>query len=137
MPYRYLEHESDEGIEARGGTRGEAYAAAIEGMLDMMAPPEARTVREERVMVIDGDDEESLFVRTMNAVLLAFDADRFLPRDAAVSFPAPFQARVVLRGAALPDPLPQFNVYVKAVTYHQLSITHRDGEWVIRCFVDV
>lgn len=132
-----LEHPSDEGIEARGSTREHAYEAAAEGLTEMMLSRIMITEAHERMFVTEAADEPSLLVRFLNHILYLFDAEHFVARTVSVRFLHPLTLECTLLGDVIaPDTYPM-NAYVKAVTYHQLEISHDDHAWTIRFFVDV
>lgn len=133
--FSIIEHPSDVGIEARGGSMIEAFEQAAYGMMSIIVEPETILPVEEKTIVLSSVDHEQLLVKWLSEMLYLYDGEHFLPAAISVKTLAigGLTARVTgerfdaARHTALLD--------VKAVTYHQIHID--EARNIIRVFLDV
>src|SRR5829696_3230371 len=86
--FEVLEHPADIGFRAFAATLPELYAAAALAMLSIAGDPEAAQPREERRIVVESGDRESLMVDWLNEVLYWYDGKLFAFREFRVELPA-------------------------------------------------
>ncbi len=152
-----FEHTADVGLAARADTLAELYEALAEGLADLICPRAAVQPAASRTMEVRAEDAEALAVDFLAAVLSAIQEDHFLV--AAVSAEAtepaasqargpggasprsqddrPFRIRAVLRGEKYDPRRHEIRIEVKAVTYHQLEVARRGGQWHGRVILDL
>lgn len=133
--HELLEHTADVGILARGDTREEAFAAAAEGLAEILGawfPGEG----EERELRVEASDTEALLVAWLDELL-------YLAEAADVAFGGFHVDRVgerELQGRAILAPRAGRELddqHVKAATYHRLRVAQEEGGWVARVYLDV
>jgi SHS2 domain-containing protein len=136
MDYRLLEHTADMGIEATGSTLEDLFCAAALGLREIVFGEQAvEGGQEEFPVEVLGGDAEELLVNWLNELL-------FLMHDRSV-FPRDFQLKLTddqhLRGRVLGFSRPGIEPVreVKAVTFHQLNVEQRSGQWQGRVYVDL
>lgn len=133
--FRFVDHTSEVGIEATGGSLEEAFAAAGEGVADLLGawfPGEG----EPRAVQVEAPDRQALLATWVDELLYLHESGDLVfggihvrrvwegSLDAVVS--------VASRGNRRLE-----GVGVKAATYHGLAVAGDDDTWTVRVFVDV
>ena len=133
--HEILEHTADVGIRARGSTIGEAFAAAGEGLAELMGawfPGQGH----ERLVHAEGADRDALLVAWIDELLFLHEAQDsvFGGFDVDEVSEDRLRARVLVAGRAgreLED------VGIKAATYHRLRVEPEGDGWVAQIYLDV
>lgn len=135
--YRIVEHPADLGIEAEGNSVGDAFAAAAEGLISLIVDTE--TIDEVRSVGVElsAGDYEQLLVRWLSEVLWLFDGGDFVPKRFLITEISPTGLCATLRGETFRLEKHPTRMDVKAVTYHQVSVTPRTGGAGVRVFLDI
>ncbi len=134
---REIEHTGDIGIEVEAPTRPELFARAALAMARLMVEEEGIEPLERREVEARGGDDAEVIHDLLAAALNLFLVDGFIWRDAAA---AEDGGRVVLRlsGEAFDRRRHTLLGEIKAVTYHQLSVSKTEaGGWRARVIFDV
>lgn len=133
--HEFLEHTADVGILARGDTPEEAFAAAAEGLAEILGawfPGEG----EDRRLRVEAGDVGALLVAWLDELLYlaeagdvvfgGFDVERVGERELLA------RAGVAPRAGRDLD-----GQHVKAATYHRLRVSEGGSGWVAQVFLDV
>lgn len=151
--YEFLDHPADVGFLARGRTLAELFAAAAQAMcdfgweLDRVEPQETVEIRARAGTV------EDLLYSWLSEVLFLSDAEGWVFKRFAVAQVSPPAAAAPGRPRQQPPQLWEVRgqgqgerfrrghhkarTYVKAVTYHQLSVQQRPEGWQATAYLDV
>ena len=132
-----LEHPADIGFRAYGGSMGELYANAAMAMLAIAGDPEAAQAREEYRIEVESGDREGLMVDWLNEVLYWYDGKLVAFREIRVEAISDERIEAVGIGEARDPERHRARLVVKAVTYHQLRIEERGGEWIAEVYLDI
>jgi SHS2 domain-containing protein len=135
--FEVLEHPADIGFRAFAPTLSELYAASAFAMLSIAGDPQAAEPREERRLAVDSGDRESLMVDWLNEVLYWYDGRLFAFRGFRVEAFADTRIEAVGLGEPRDPERHRARLIVKAVTYHQLRIEERGGQWIAEVYVDI
>jgi SHS2 domain-containing protein len=135
--FEVLEHPADIGFRVCAPTLPALYGQAALAMLSIAGDPTAAEPRHEYPIAVESADRESLMVDWLNEILYYFDGRLIAFRDFRVE--SWRDARIEAVGLGEPrDPVRhRAHLIVKAVTYHQLRIEERDGQWIAEVFVDI
>lgn len=140
MAYTFLEHTADIGIEVNSNNFSEAFIEAIYGLLEIIFGKSFLTYSCDgapELLEISSIDKESLLVDTLNEILFMIDARKTIPLKPKIDQISnnyvkltfiPFQFDL--------NELP-INLYVKAVTFHQLEIIEKENLSKIKFFIDI
>lgn len=133
--FRLLEHTADMGIEARASSCEELFVQAAKGMLAVLAGKAESTASLRKMnLEVRADDVEELLVVWLNELLYLIQSKGVWPQDIALSGMQSGRLEARLTVAPLAgDPQRE----IKAVTYHQLSISCRRGLWRGRVYLDL
>jgi len=153
MLFREIEHTADLGIEVEGETPQELFRRAGLALFFLMVSPEGVEAKTEREVIVEAEGWEDLLHDWLTRLLHLFLREGFIARVIEVTEIAPFdklragsstgseqalhRVRARLVGEKLDLKRHDFYTEIKAVTYHQLSVTCRDGRWQARVIFDV
>ena len=132
-----FDHTADVGLEAWGGTSGEAFAEAGLGLQGIMLHAGLIQPTDSRVFRVSADDSAALVVAWLSELLYAFETDGWLSASFEVAVGDRGQLSATARGEAFDERRHVLGVGVKAVSYHDLEV-HCDANAVrIRVILDV
>lgn len=140
VPYEILEHTADVGVVVRAPALDVLFERAASAMFDQIADV-TRVAGGPLVhdVVIDAADRESLLVAWLSELASWASAEGAL----FSAFDVKIEGETGLVGRAWGEPADMirhaFETEIKAVTYHELSVTHEEasGEWRARVLFDV
>lgn len=137
--FEIFEHTADVGFRAWGATVEECFLNAGRAFVSIASDPGPVEPRDSLWMEAEGEDYADLLVNWLNEALYRFDTGRFAFHD-FVEAETLTQQRLVIHasGEAPRDPARHpWKLIVKAVTYHDLEVTQRNGRWEARVILDV
>jgi SHS2 domain-containing protein len=135
--FEIIEHPADVGFIAYGGTLGELLENAALAMMTLGCEPEAIEEREQRAIQASGADNEALLFDWLAEILAVADADGLALRRAEVTRVGEGAVRGVVYGEKFDKARHRAGTYIKAVTYHQLSVKKTGEGWKATVYLDV
>ncbi|MGH7964778.1 MAG: archease [Candidatus Binatia bacterium] len=135
--FREIEHTADLGIEVEADTPGELFRRAGLALFSLMVRPEGVEVRERREEAVQAENWEDLLHAWLSRLLHRFLQDGFIGAQITVDDIDATHLRARLTGEKLDYERHDFETEIKAVTYHQLSVTCENGRWQARVIFDV
>ena len=135
--FELLEHMSDMGILARGGSRNETLIAASKGLASILVNPAGFKPLEERFFKATGSDEAAQIVNWLNEILFFFDTEGMVFVEFDIESWNTDEVIGRARGERFDIDRHEFRTAVKAATYHQFESHPTPQGWEIRVFVDV
>ena len=135
--YTILDHPADLGIEARGKTIAEAFEQSSTALVSIILDTSTIDLREERMLSISASDIDHLLVRWLTEVLYLYDGLHFAPRDFRITDISQSHLSAIIRGEDFLPGKHRTKLDVKAVTYHQLSVSKMEDGVVVRVFLDI
>jgi SHS2 domain-containing protein len=131
-PYEEVAHTADRALRIRGRDWPELFANAARGMNSLMVPhPPAPSLARE--IALEAIDLEGLLVAWLSELAFWAETESLVFSAFAFRRLTPDALSAVAHGG----PAPQIERHVKAVTYHELSITAEDGGWTTTVVFDV
>lgn len=141
MPYTYLDHEADIGLEGTGETLAVAFESGVQGLLDLMVETDTVTPRHAVAVAAEGTDQVGLFVAMLNAVIAELDiSGMFFHRfqlDQIGNVDGQWRAQGTLFGEPIDLSKHSVGNEVKAATYSGLRFVDRPGHVSLRCVLDI
>lgn len=135
---RTIEHTGDLGLAISGPTLDRLLEAAVLGLCDVIVDAAQVQARAERSFALAADNRELLLVRLLAEAIYLYDAERWLPAEAAVICEDGGRRLVArLRGEPFDPERHEVKTEVKAVTYHELSIREQGGLLAARVILDL
>ncbi len=140
MPYKFLEHTADIGIEITATDLKQAFIEAIYGLLDLIFKKSFIDVDCEKSfesLEISSNDLESLLVDTLNEILFLIDSKKIIPVKLEITEMSNNSLKIIYKPLELDLSETPMHLYVKAVTYHQLEIIQSKESTTIRFYLDI
>ncbi|MBN1396572.1 MAG: archease [Bacteroidetes bacterium] len=135
--FKFIDHPSDFGIEAYGESVQDVFKNAALGLISAVAVSSGIEIRQERKIEINAMDRDNLLVRWLTEILYLYDAEKFLTADVKFEKLTETFLKAKIFGEVYNSTRHELKADVKAVTYHQLKIEEKNGDWTARIFVDV
>lgn len=132
--FEILEHTADVGVRGWGETVEQAFTQATLGLLDVIGVWRPGSGYHETIEV-EAHDLAAALVDWLGEVLYLQDT-----RDVVVSgleVTSVEGGRVSGWVALTPRREEIEGTAVKAITYHQLEVSHDDGRWIAQAFLDI
>jgi len=135
--FEIIEHTADVGVIGKGRTMADAFEAAAYGMFSIMADLERYRPTTQKKIVVAAADDVALLERFLSSLLVIFDGDRLLPLDFEITEIS--MGRLVCWVSACPitDDIEWLGPTIKAVTWHQMAVENKGGEWQAKAIFDV
>lgn len=135
--FREIEHTADLGIEIEADTADELFRRAGLALFSLMVGLEGVETREERKEMVQAEGWEDLLHDWLSRLLHNFLQDGFIAAKITIDELDATHIRARLAGEKLDYERHNFETEIKAVTYHQLSVTCENGRWLARVIFDV
>lgn len=135
--FREVDHTADIGIEVEADTPGELFRRAGLALFALMVNPEGVEAREERYATVHAEGWEDLLHDWLSHLLCVFLQDGFTAATITLDEIDTTHVCARLTGETLDYERHDFETEIKAVTYHQLSVTCDNGRWRARVIFDV
>jgi SHS2 domain-containing protein len=136
--FREIDHTADLGIEVEGETTEELFRRAGLALFSLMVSLEGVEIREEREVSVEAEGWEDLLHGWLSELLHIFLGNGFIAQTIEVTEITSDRVKARLLGEKLDFKRHDFYTEIKAVTYHQLSVTqNEDGRWQARVIFDV
>ncbi|HOC46838.1 MAG: archease [Syntrophorhabdaceae bacterium] len=132
--FRVLDHDADIRIEVYGASRNELFENAAKGIFSLLTDPASVRPVTEKKVVANGNGE--LLVNFLNELLFVWDVERFIPVEIAVDF-VPDGVSALLKGEDFDESRHLIRLEMKAVTYHNFSMTRENGTYKATFVIDV
>ena len=132
-----FDHTADVGLAARADSAAELLEALAECMCDLVCPRKNVAPDSTRTIAVEAPDFEALTVDVLDAVLAAIQTDRFAVARVRVTGVTQTSAAAELLGTDLDPQRHEILTEIKAVTYHELDVVERDGQWTARVILDL
>jgi SHS2 domain-containing protein len=135
--FEYLEHTADLGFLACGKTLKALFANAAEALMEVMVSVETIQMGTQKKIDVTAPSLDSLLVRWLNELLYIFDTEGLLFRRYDIDHLDTFSLKATAMGEQV-DPIRHVTkTEIKAVTYHQLYVRKKNGQWECRVILDL
>jgi len=135
--YLLLDHTADMGLEIRGSDPADLFKKAGRAIINIMLgdihPEGSDNIR----ISLAGDDLSDLMVRWLTEILYLLEGERLIVTDLVINSLSSEAIDATLTTTPF-DPLRhEILREIKAVTYHQIDVTRKDGVWKARVIFDL
>ena len=137
LPYEVFEHTADIGIHAYGSTLAELFLHAAQGMESLMVTPEQVETVTSREMTVEGHDNVSLLIAWLNELIFLFDTEYLLFRDFVIESISETRLSARASGEVYDARRHDLSSAIKAVTWHEASITQSSEGYKARIIFDI
>lgn len=141
MSFKFLEHTSDIGVQVIAESFEGAFEESAEALIHLIFGKKIDDADSQNLasdeIKINGEDYHSLLVNFLNEIIFLVDAEKSIPLNIKIAqLNSQFLHFRFRRFRFNLEKLP-INLYVKAVTFHQLIIVEEKEKVLIEYFVDV
>jgi len=137
LTYQIIDHAADMGIIVQAADIKDLFMRAAYAMTDIMAEGDIEGKRVRRELTVEGEDHPDLMVRWLGEVLYLFEAEKLIVRDIEITSVSETELESVLSLVRFRKGRHQIAREIKGVTYHQISVERKDGEWEARIIFDI
>lgn len=135
--YRLINHTADLGIKIRGNHLNDLFERAGMAFTDLMLSKKQPFGGTSLEVSLAGDDLEDLMVRWLGEILYLLDGEYLVVNKIAIETLSSFQLKASLKTVPLDSKIHKIKHAIKAVTYHQISVTRKNDQWEAVIFFDV
>lgn len=135
--YLLLDHTADMGLEIRGSDPADLFKKAGRALINIMLG-DIRTKGSDNIRVsLTGGDLSDLMVRWLTEILYLLEGERLVVTDIIINALSSEAIDATMTTTPF-DPLRhEILREIKAVTYHQIDVIHKNGIWKARVIFDL
>jgi SHS2 domain-containing protein len=123
VAFKEIEHTADRALRIYGSNLGELLLNAARGMNSLMGTePTPGSARQEKTIVLDALDAESLLVEWLSELAYWAETELLIFNEFDIESVSPTHLTTKIRGARVAH----LEKHIKAVTYHNLEIVRTD-----------
>jgi SHS2 domain-containing protein len=137
LPYEVFEHTADIGIHAYGNTLAELFLHAAQGMESLMVTPEQVQAVTSREITVEGHDNVSLLIAWLNELIFLFDTEYLLFRAFVIDAISETRLSARASGEKYDAQRHDISSAIKAVTWHEASVTQSDEGYKARIIFEI
>lgn len=140
MTYQFLSHTADIGIKIRNNSLTSAFEESVVALLELIFGKKIRNLSSteiEQTIEVNGYDLDSLFINFMNEILFLIDGKKIIPLKLKVEFTSKSSLNFKFQPYYFSIEQFPIQIYVKAVTYHQLEIKSSENSTEINFYLDI
>jgi SHS2 domain-containing protein len=135
--FEVVDHTADIGIIARGSDLGGLFAAAARGMTSLLMDTGGIGTDETVSISLHEADSETLLVQWLNRLLYELEVNRLAFREFDVTVTEETKLEAFCRGGTCKGMGCGLRREIKAATYHDLSIEHKNGIYSAKIIFDI
>lgn len=137
MEFRTVDHTADVGIEVTADGLGELFAGAASAMFSLVVEPGGVGASVERRVSLEAADLEELMFKWLNELVFFMSAESLVFSEFDIVSVSERGIEAVARGEQIDPTKHNLELEIKAVTYHELEVSRREGGWFARVIFDV
>lgn len=131
--FELMQHTADVRMRVTAPTREELFADALRGLMSVVEPEGVTTDEVSAEVEIGAPDITVLLVDFLNEALTRAHVRRESYSDVTFRHLTDTELAATLRGVRVHG----FGEDVKAVTYHEADVDHREGQWSTLLVFDI
>ena len=135
--YRFVDHTADFGLQIFGSDAGDLFSNAAIALFDIIADPEGIQAEEQSTIRVSGVDWPDLMVNWLRELLFQWNAKQRLVKTVRISKISEKKLVAHLRCDRFAPNRHVIKTEIKAVTYHQIRVIQKAGQWEARVIFDV
>jgi len=135
MKYQFLEHTADIKFQAFGENMDEVFKNSALALKETICGKKKIKEAKKKIVKVIGKDLESLLYNFLEEILYLLDADNFIISKVKNLKISEFELKAVLVGDNIKNY--KFTNKVKAVTYNEMFINEKKGNWISQVVLDV
>lgn len=135
--YELLDHTADAKFRAYGMTRDEAFTNSVRAMTAIATDPDRVEKAREIAIELSAKDLKGLLFDLLGEIIFHIDTDGFLPATAEDLNITESDEGYTLTARLVGDDAKKYGCNLKAPTYSEMIVEHKDGKWMVQAVVDI
>ena len=135
--YKTFDHTADLGIEVYGEDQRELFINAGRALFDLITDLDKVEVKTALSFTIEAIDREDLMVSWLGELLYFHQAEGYLLTDFVLHDFGEQSLSATVQGETYESHRHELTREIKAVTYHQLTVTQEKERWLARIVFDI
>ena len=135
--FEFVDHTGDLGVRLFGESLPRLFEQAAQALSFILTDPETIQIEETRKLLLDAKTDEELLITWLNELVYLFDTEGILFRTYEVLSVHDHHLEALAQGEIYDEGRHPIKTAVKAATYHQLRIEHRQGVWTAQVIFDL
>ena len=131
-----FEHTADVGIRLARATREELFRDAAAGMFQIIAPGNNFVPHINYAVEAAGANNEELLVNWLSELNFYFQTEQYVPVEIEFDM-AEHQLVARIKGDKIDRQRHAVEIEIKAVTYHKINVTMKNGLWQAQVIFDI
>lgn len=136
MPYKYLNHTADLGVEVEANTLVGLLVNTAKAIFETQIKGRLLT-REELYLEIKSTSLEELLIEWCRELLYNFSVKGFIPKKYEIEIAENFDLRATLNGDIFDKKRHRIKMEIKNATYHDLTVKKIDNNYYAKIIFDV
>ena len=137
MGYELLDHTGDLGIRVWAADVRGIFQEAARALFDIITDLDKIEVHVDVEVAVNGLGQEELLVAWLNELLYLYEVEDLLLCDFTITEIDEGSIKGVAMGEEFDEDRHDIKTSIKAVTYHQVEITEKDGGWQAQVIFDI
>jgi len=135
--FEILDHTADVGLIFYGDDLKSLFEHAGEGFFHLITDLKKVRPRMERRIELDGECLERLLVDWLDELLYLHEVDHLLFNKFSIETVGEQGLKAIVKGEPFEEGVHQIKAEIKAVTYHQIQVKERGGNWKAQVIFDL
>jgi SHS2 domain-containing protein len=135
--YQTFNHTADLGVEIFGDTPESLFENAAFALFDIITDIQSIEAKDEKYISVEGSGWADLLVNYLREVLYLWNGEEFILKTSHVENLSENFIKATVTGEPFDLLRHKIKTEIKAITYHQLSVTQTSYGWVGRVIFDV
>jgi SHS2 domain-containing protein len=137
MGYELLDHTGDLGIRVWAADIKGLFQEAARALFAIITDLDKVKVRVNRKVMVEAATVDELLVAWLSELLYLYEVEGLLFCEFALTEIAEGNVKGVAKGEKFQEDRHAIKTSIKAVTYHQVEITEKDGRWQAQVIFDI
>jgi SHS2 domain-containing protein len=135
--FELVDHTGDLGVRVYGDSLPQLFEQAAQALIFIFTDPETIRIKETRRLLLEANTDEELLITWLNELVYLFDTEGLLFKAYDVLSVDDHRLEALAQGERYDEGRHPIKTPVKAATYHQLKIEHRQGVWTAQVIFDL
>jgi len=135
--FTFLNHTADMGIRVIAPTLVDLFETAAQAMMEIMLKQRPPGNTSPLRLSVDGEDLPDLMVRWLGEILYILEGEERVVMDVDIDGVSPTRIDAIVHTVPFDPELHDITTEIKAVTYHQIDVSQRGGDWEATVIFDL
>ncbi len=135
--FELVDHTGDLGVRVFGESLPRLFEQAAHALTFIFTDPATIQLKETRKFLLEAKTDEELLITWLNEFVYLFDTEGLLFKTYDVLSVHDHRLEALAHGEIYVEGRHPIKTTVKAATYHQLKIEHRQGVWTAQVIFDL